>query len=507
MRRWLAVVVSVVAILGLMAPAADAQAPKVTINGLVDQVLSWSRNISHSDGFNYDKTDTEWYGRTRVRPDITAEVGTTKFVLGIEIDAAYGQVGNADSGAPQRFGTRGGFDQNTDVPDLFEVKWAYTEFDIPWVSGARFRLGAQPWAQTYKVGVLTTGDFAGWHLMWGITPAIRLHATYAKIEEEAEPSILGAGAIGEDYAIVTSVEVTPFKGLNLRPLYALLHADSRTGAARFGRGGVANSAVFFPLGNIEERHTLGIDARLRLGPVSVDPTFFYQFGQRDVTCAAAIAFVCGAGTTEQDISAFLLDLRAGFQLGPLLLEGAFIYTSGNEASDTTSDDLNYFQPISTDTGFYSGWANIFALGVDYFNILYAGAAGLNPGAAIGYDKYGLIRIGGRATYALTPAFSLYTNILASWTAEDVDTTATFAGASGLTPRTGSGDESYLGTEVNLGMTWRMAPNLVFDLVGGYMFAGDALAWGRGAGAVLPVAGGNHDPEDVKTIVARWRFTF
>jgi hypothetical protein len=499
-----------------MAPAADAQAPKVTINGLVDQVLSWSRNMSIAsvDGNNFDTTDSEWYGRTRVRPDITAEVGTTKFVLGIEIDAAYGQVGTASAGGTQRAATRGGFGLNTDVPDLFEVKWAYTEFDIPWVSGGRFRVGAQPWAQTYKGGVFTSGDFAGWHMMWGITPAVRLHATYAKIEEESSPSILGAAAIGEDYAIVTSVEITPFKGLDIRPIYGFARYDSTTNvASRSSRGGFANAApsavgtsAGFTPGDIEVRHTLGVDARLRLGPFSLDPTFLYQFGTRDVTCGAvASTFVCPTPlvTVEQDISTFLLDLRGGFQLGPLLLEAGFAYSPGNEASDNVNDDVNFFQPISTDTGFWAGWANIFALGIDYFNIL--AVAGTNGGATIGYDKYGIIRFGGRATYALTPAFSLYSNLVATWTAEDIDTSSVVAG--GLTPRDGRGDESYLGTEINVGLTWRMAPNLVFDLVGGYLFAGDGLGRGAATGALAASPPRANDPEDVKTVVARWRFTF
>ena len=90
MRRTLVVVACLVAVLGLLAPAAFAQAPapKVTINGLFDQVTSGGKNIY--DG-NFSRTsDTEWYGRTRFRPDFTFEVGRTKAVLGLEIDLSYG---------------------------------------------------------------------------------------------------------------------------------------------------------------------------------------------------------------------------------------------------------------------------------------------------------------------------------------------------------------------------------------------------------------------------------
>jgi hypothetical protein len=37
-----------------------------------------------------------------------------------------------------------------------------------------------------------------------------------------------------------------------------------------------------------------------------------------------------------------------------------------------------------------------------------------------------------------------------------------------------GDSQYLGTELELGLTWRFAPNTAFDLQGGYLFAGSAL---------------------------------
>ncbi|HYS16045.1 MAG TPA: hypothetical protein VET45_03900, partial [Candidatus Binatia bacterium] len=66
---------------------------------------------------------------------------------------------------------------------------------------------------------------------------------------------------------------------------------------------------------------------------------------------------------------------------------------------------------------------------------------------------------------------------------DTDTGSQLASAAGVgTPaRTTinqnswvSGDSNYLGTEANLGMTWRFSANTAFDLVGAYLFAGDAF---------------------------------
>jgi len=569
MRRWLAVVVSVVALLGILAPAANAQAPKVTINGLIDNITSWNRNMSVQDA-NYDRTDEEWYARTRVRPDITAEVGTTKFVLGIEIDATWGQWGAQDTNAcigtacpsanPQHFGANGGWDVNTDTIGLFELKWAYTEFDVPWVPGGRLRLGAQPLGNiaTYKLAALINGDAAGAYFTWSITPAIRAHVAYFQFEDQSKESrsiatfsqVIGGqtfngirnGSRGEDWAMVSSVEITPFKGLDIRPVYAYFEADGTTsGSSRGGKGGVANAAfsttavtfapftvggVAFPgtgpvllpgflPQDIEARHTIGLDARLRLGPFSLDPTVMYQFGSRDLHCGAGVAGCSAAGKANQDIDAWLVDVRAGFQAGPALIEGAFIWSSGNRSKDNLGDNVNYYQPIDTDSSYYAGWSQISGLDLDYFNQLYYTAAGLSPGQTISYDKYGLLRLGLKGTYALTPAFSIRAGVTYNRTDREVDTNAVMTPGYGLIPihqlnsAMPERKKSYLGTEINGGFTWLMAPNLAFDLVGAYMFAGDALGYLQQVSSTGAATVGNtsRDREDIKSVAARVRFTF
>src|SRR5207247_726681 len=52
----------------------------------------------------------------------------------------------------------------------------------------------------------------------------------------------------------------------------------------------------------------------------------------------------------------------------------------------------------------------------------------------------------------------------------------FSGAAGAACRFTNmrGDASYIGAEVDLGMTYRFAPGLTFDTVWGHLFSGDAL---------------------------------
>jgi hypothetical protein len=260
----------------------------------------------------------------------------------------------------------------------------------------------------------------------------------------------------------------------------------------------------------EWRHTIGIDSRFRSGPISIEPTFFYQFGTREMDNPFP------NGTTdlirESDISAWLFDVKAGFRVGPMLLEARYMYTSGNRPMDQLSKDTNYYQPINNDTSYGAdGWGNIFALGIDYFN-----GAFRTLGTGIGLDRYGRQQFGFKGTYSVSPALDLYGVVTNAWTARSVDTDGTYviAGAMNCSSHSANsaaqpqgagcrGDSSYIGTEADLGLTWRFAPGLTFDLVGAYLFAGDALDTSEVRNGVLT----QRDSKDVYTGVARVRFNF
>jgi hypothetical protein len=295
---------------------------------------------------------------------------------------------------------------------------------------------------------------------------------------------------GEDYAGIFSADITPFKGLDIKPLVSYFHADGATsGSARRAvnnlQGAVAPTQ--------EDRVTLGADARWRSGPFSLDPTFMFQFGQTTQRI--------GGDVQHAGISAFIADVQGGFQLGPLLLEARGVFTTGNEADDDLrSGRIRYFQPLDLDTGYWAGWSAIQALGIDYFNGGGSTLAGM--ATLIGYDRYG--RMGGalRATYSLTPELAFYGVVSPTWTHRKVDTDTTIVAATGIrTACTGAcdGDSRYIGTELDLGTTWRFAPNTVFDLQGGYLFAGSALD--------TLDASGSRDAKDGWTIAARIRMSF
>jgi hypothetical protein len=76
----------------------------------------------------------------------------------------------------------------------------------------------------------------------------------------------------------------------------------------------------------EYRYTVGVDARLRMGAFSLDPTFRYQFGNKAIIAPPTFAAVAvPARKYYSDLQAFLFDVRAGYQLGPLLIEGLMMH--------------------------------------------------------------------------------------------------------------------------------------------------------------------------------------
>jgi hypothetical protein len=550
-RTSLAVLMIALALVALAAPMAYAQAPtpKVTINGLIDNLTSYSRNVSQYDAL-LNRNDIQWYGRTRGRFDFIGEIGKAKGVLGIELDHVYGQTGSNDSSIASSgpngtvtnataFGTDGGFDLNTDSRGIIEIKWLYVEFPVPLIPvPTTARLGAQPFGamSNYKLCSYACGDFAGVNVTSQLTPNVKFLATFVQIQESltgiqpgktnviAGPVGIGgactsaSGACvqnrGDDMAVIVSAEVTPFKGLDIKPMFSWFYAQGTTdGNARQSRGGLraggsnnigasawSNPDGTFHGGLNENRYTVGLDARLRMGPFSLDPTVMYQFGTRGTRSESApgtAANTVGGALAQSgavpgriyqsDLDAWLVDVRGGFQLGPLLLEGLGVYSTGNSYRNNQLGTVRSFQPLTTDTGYLADWGTqLTSLGLDYLNALNeAGGRIAYPGVSIGWDKYGRWQAGLKATYAVTPALSIMAGVNGHWTATGVDRNCLPSAGAGCLPvynvttvgTFGSKRHDtahFLGTEFMSEVRWRFADGLEWANGVGYMIMGPAM---------------------------------
>jgi hypothetical protein len=562
MRRFTIAAVFAFVILAMLAPPgfAQAPAPKVTLSGLFDQITSMGRNTY--DGNLTRNSDSEWYARTRFRPDFEFAVGRVKAVLGIEIDLMYGQAGANDGGFPTnntgtnqgcKVNTNGCLDLGADVGGMLEVKWIYTEFPLtgkdsilPFIPVETMaRAGGQPFdaLAQYKLAQYANGDFAGISAITRVTPQFRTNLAWVIVEDELAGANRGNPSLktgrGEDYALIASFDISPTKGLDIKPLYSWFHADGQTsGGARrnlvnrntaggtlnaaAARGNPTNAAAAGSPSYHEDRHTVGLDARWRIAGFGFDPTFYYQWGRVGNQAIVTGPGANGVGTKFQtaDMSAWFMDLIMSYQLGPLLIEGRGMYSTGNKARDNLAKGIRYYQPLLTDGNYFAGgWTNFWGSGsVDYFNQGWS-----TTGNYVGYDRYGRASVAGRLTYNFTPAVSLYGVVHAFFTAQSVDTdTGTqlaSAGGLGTPARTTvsqnswtNGNSNYVGTEVNLGLTWRFSANAAFDIAAAYLFAGSALdaAECRGTLSAAGVCAGQvvkREAEDAYNLAARVRLAF
>ncbi len=536
MRRSLVVVLAVLAILGMLAPPSFAQAPapKVTINGLVDFVTSGYINTNqHGTQDVTSSLDKGWTSRERGVFTLTGEVGRTKGVWAIELDFANGagsvNGGNAFGGNNQgqlHTGISANFDLDTDVAGAVETKWLYLETPItgpgsimPFIPVTTIgRFGGQPArGHNYKTGVLLSGDIPGATLETTWAPNARSTLTYVQIAEKID-RVLAPGQ-KESWAILASVEVDVFKGLTVKPTYAYaLFNGGNCGTANLGTfpyGGInwnsncpavttttaALNAAVGSGGNIQ-RHYFGGDARWTSGPFYVEPSFFYLYGDEFVPTLPA----GNRPRTHADIRSYIVDTSAGFRTGPLNIEGLAMFTPGMGAnhilSNANGGTDRVYHGINPGFGFLAGWTEIWTGNVDYQNSMFAGADGLATRNSPSYDKYGRVFFALAVDYALTPALTLKALTNFSWTDTKVDTTSVLA--NGLTSTGTRGTERYLGNEWDLGFTYRFAPNVDFTLVGAVLFVGDALNHvrvGRPAGSPPSAA------QDVYKGAARIRLTF
>ncbi len=626
MRRYWVVLLAVLTLLGVLSPPAFAQAPaapipKVTITGLVDNLVNWNQNLSYTDinlGGATRNRDAEMYGRTRGRFDIIGELGQAKAVLGLELDLAYGQVAGCDGKAsstgsiptasglcnPTHLATTSNFAADNDVVNVPEIKWMYVEFPfsgpgslLPFIPfPGTMAVGGQPYALGLPPSILADSDFAGATIRMSITPTFKASLTYAQFEEAAtghQTGGVGAGSTfsrfgrGDDWGLILKADWQARKELTVSPIYAhqeivgttssLIRRatggyavgganfapDQTFGAAPFTSGSVTPCLPILPgsasrgLGcktDQEWRNWIGFDATYRTGPWYVRPDFFYQWGGRQRQPSASTTFATFGATPNfipldpgavapaarretADISAWILDIETGYRWGPLLLQLRGLYTSGDKASDNLNKSIHYYQTMQTGNSYYAGWSEIWSPNVDYLTPFYSFSNSLSQTGNIGYDRYGRAQFTAKATYDWTPQLSLYFMVTPMWTATavptdkgfltssgviclDANATAASRGVAHICDRRDEGNARHLGTDLDLGFTWRFAPGLAFDWVSGVLVAGPALDTNRctnyttagvcsGVGSPSPGIGEvfKADAKNAYTTTARVRFSF
>jgi hypothetical protein len=570
-----------IAALGMLAPPVFAQAPapapapKVTINGLVDFVVTAYHNWSGGNLVTADVTnprDTGWYSRERGVFTITGEVGRTKGVWAVELDftngaGVVGNSGNSFNGGlngQAMSGTSANFDMDIDVASVVETKWLYIETPatgegsfLPWIPfQSTVMAGGQPWRGIdYKFGTLLSGDGPGVTLRTNWTPDIRSTLAYVQVGARLDPT--QAPDAKNNWAVATALEVDIFKGFTIKPTFAYAsYLGGNCGTNNLGTyayGGYqpnqCNTSTAVPpvlgpsppplagspLGTT--RYTIGGDLRWVFGGFTLQPGVYYQWGngQSYVGPLNPLTGLPLAGNTQgkrdNTISAFLFDTIVGYRIGPLNMQGRVMFTPGQKAQQMVNNgaQISLYNPINSGFGYMAGWTDIQTGGIDYITSAFVGSTeALVLRSSPSYDKYGRIFAGGAVDYALTPALTFTGLGNISWTANSVNTQSILS-TIGLIPcpaaynraqfgtciGRGDGGSNFLGIESALGMTYRFAPNVALDLIGSYMFTGNAMS---NAGVNGQQIGGTcanpndcaaraREPDDIWKVSTRLRFTF
>ena len=128
---------------------------------------------------------------------------------------------------------------------------------------------------------------------------------------------------------------------------------------------------------------------------------------------------------KADISAWLFDVRAGFQIGPLLLEACTCSpraTRPRIPRSTTCTTSS--RSARTRATWRTGARSSASLGLDYFSAMNEAAwRPAIPACTIGWDKYGRHQIGAKASYFLTPNLSASAGASVHLTHRTIDTDA------------------------------------------------------------------------------------
>lgn len=357
---------------------------------------------------------------TRTRLYYTAQINDNlKLVNKFEMDTAWGS-SKDKKGKGDHYG-----DIAADGVDL-EIKNSYADFTM---GDVNFKIGVQ--GLVLARGFIFDEDFSGAVITYN-GDGFKLPFIWIKGYE---------GGIGDDqseddvdyFALSPSFNMMD-GNLTLNPYVLYAHCSYEDTSNEF-----LNNLGF--VHNELNAWFVGIDLDYSADALSLWFTGIYEGGTVDDT-----------DDEEYDISAFLVALGAGYDFGGFEIHGQTFYASGDD--DMDDDDVEVF---CAPTGQSYYWAEIMGLGV--FDDR-------------GYSSDNSVNSNGDAISDIWAA-----NLGASFKPMD-KMTATFDvwyAARAEDINFGDEEEDQLGTEVDLKLSYQLMDNLTLDLVGAYLFAGDATS--------------------------------
>jgi hypothetical protein len=292
---------------------------------------------------------------------------------------------------------------------------------------------------------------------------------------------------GNDWALGTRVEFTPMQDLDVDLIFAYQRlecldqgsgfagdCDTQTLLVRNSQGTDGKSLQLGSRVMYENRAWVGIDVRYQFGDFTFSPTLIYHFGETELDQSG-----------EGEVNSFLFDVRASYQMGPLQLQGKVVYSPGTPASNRLGDGdrSRSWQQVGVYNGHSSvGWFSIF--GASSMHNLgpalvlgYATSRATN--ANLSFDQFGLFHVAVRADYTINEKTTVWGALGIFNAAEDVGRPCRLGceynyGDDGNPTFNYTGNDTHLGTEVDVWLSHKLYPNAVMEFWAAYLMTGDAL---------------------------------
>lgn len=370
----------------------------------------WRTRAFTQKDFNPNEAGDSSRADSRTRLFYTAEFNKNfKFVNKFEMDAIWGSKEYYDRPAATNKPGSGGIGADS---ISVEVKNTYADFTFDLVNNStlNFKLGTQGTALSR--GFLFNDDFSGGIVTYGMKN-VKLPFLWLKYYEGG-PGVDNLGDKMNDqdldvYAV--SPEISLGNGAMINPLLAYETRESTE----------------------TDLYTLGLNAELK----------------NDKLTAWLVAMYQGGEISEADLSAYLIAAGADFNVNKqLTLCAKGFYASGDD--DANDGDIESYYGFNKLQGQDFHWAEIMGGGI-FDNNVSNGIGGYGYNAI---SNISAVNIG--ASFKAMDKLTLYGDV---WYA--------------MLNEVAEGADDDLGVEVDLRAKYMLFENLSLDLVGAYLFAGDA----------------------------------
>ena len=314
----------------------------------------------------------------------------------------------------QVWGDTIGGDIGTDGMGILRIKNSYANFNL---GSVNFLIGLQH--RILHRGFLFDDDYAGAVVTFNGS-GFSIPLIWMKAYEGGQ----GKDANDNDVDYYIAKPTFTFGNVALTPTLAYVY--SKDASKWFALSGNKEVKVFFA----------GLDADVKFGNGStVWFTGIYEGGSAKLISG-----------TDTDVSAYLLAFGGKVNIGAMDVHGQIFYATGDDASTKTDAEAFY---VPKGQSYY--WAEIMGFGI-FDNQVSSGACADQVSNTVAAN----IGVGFKVSDALKITADL-------WHAK-------------LAEKNAAGDD-VLGTEIDVVLTYNVMKNLTLDVVGAYLFAGDATYHG------------------------------